>query len=44
LGTEDCIRQIHPENVLKAVQQLLNPDRRKSGSPIDLFQPEFARV
>jgi lipopolysaccharide heptosyltransferase II len=44
LGTEDCIRQIHPENVLKAVEQLLNPDRRKSGSPIDLFQPEFARV
>jgi lipopolysaccharide heptosyltransferase II len=44
LGTEDCIRQIHPSTVLDAVEKLLEPDRRTLGSRLDGFQPEFVTV
>ena len=43
LGTEDCIRQIPPDTVLRAVEKLLARDRY-SKSPRVPFQPEFMTV
>jgi len=41
LGTEDCIRQIHPARVLDAVEKLLSSPRSCVVSPVESFQPEF---
>jgi heptosyltransferase II len=44
LGTEDCIRQIHPAKVFEAVQELLDPDRRNRGLHPNSFRPQFVTV
>ena len=41
LGTEDCIRQISPRTVLRAVEKILGADR---GSVPCAFQPELMTV
>jgi heptosyltransferase-2 len=43
LGTEDCIRQISPDAVLRAAEKLLAIDRY-SKSPRVPFEPEFMTV
>ncbi|MGH7855421.1 MAG: lipopolysaccharide heptosyltransferase II [Candidatus Binatia bacterium] len=42
LGTEDCIRQIHPEIVLRAVEKLLRGGAPRN--PSSSFQPEMMTV
>ena len=44
LGTEDCIRLIRPEDVLRAVEQLLSDDRKIGAATTESYEPQFMRV
>jgi len=43
LATEECIRQVSPNAVLRAVERMLAAERR-SASPRSAFEPEFLTV
>lgn len=44
LGSEDCMRQIHPERVLEAVQKLLSVGRSRGVRSDNTYRPEFISV
>jgi heptosyltransferase-2 len=44
LGTEDCMRLIHPEQVLRAVEKLLRLQEKAPVTPANPYQPEFVTI
>lgn len=44
LATEDCIREVSPEAVYRAVEKLLGRSKDEVRTPLSPFQPEFMTV